>query len=248
MADRLFEHDAAVFAGEARGREAQAGRPVELGRRRHEIENAVVARERLLQRLGALGAAVTGLEGHVGDARQQVRHRVFLEIFGGHVLAQRAFDELAEFVVGHRVARGADEGERRRHELLAAQVIQRWPHHALREIAGRAEQHELLDRMFHELATSRRAAPSSSTCGCEMVSSGTLRIAGVKRPLYSKPERTRRSSSGAIEVLQHGAGDQHARPGTQREREVAGERPQQLAEQARRLRRNWRRCHWWRAW
>ena len=146
MADRLLEHDAAELAGETRGGEAQAGRPVELRRRRHEIENAVVARERLLQRLGALRAAVTGLERHVGDARQQVRDRVFLEVFGGHVFAQRAFDELAEFVVGHRIARGADERERRRHELLAAQVIQRRPHHALREIAGGAEQHEFLDR------------------------------------------------------------------------------------------------------
>ena len=146
-ADRLFEDDAAVFAGETRGRETQAGRPVELRRRRHEIENAVVARERLLQRFGALRGSVTGLERHVGDARQQVRHRVFLEIFGGHVFAQRAFDELAEFVVGHRVARGADERERGRHELLAAQVIQRRPDHALREIAGGAEQDEFLDRM-----------------------------------------------------------------------------------------------------
>ena len=112
-ADRLLEHDAAVLAGETRRGEAQAGRPVELRRRRHEIENAVVARERLLQRLGALGAAVAGLERRVRDARQQIGQRVFLEIFGGHVLAQRAFDELAEFVVGHRIARGADERERR---------------------------------------------------------------------------------------------------------------------------------------
>ena len=79
--------------------------------------------------------------------------------------------------------------------------------------------------------SSRRAAPSSSTCGWEMVSSGTSRMAGVKRPLYSKPARTRRSSVGAIEVLQHRAGDQHALPGAQRQREVAGERAQQFAEQ-----------------
>ncbi len=208
--------------------------PIELGRRRHEIEDAVVAGERLLQRLGALRAAVTGLERRVGDARQQVGQRVFLEIFGGHVLAQRAFDDLAEFVIGHRMARGADEGERRRHELFAAQVIQRRPHHALREIAGGAKQHEFLDRMFHELSSSR-AAPSSSTCGCEMVSTGIPRIAGVKRPLYSNPERTRRSSVGTVEVLEHRAGDQHALPGAQRERQIARERTEQLAEQAHRL-------------
>ena len=171
LADGLLEHDAAELAGETRGGKAQAGRPVELRRRRHEIENAVVARERLLQRLGALRAAVTGLERRVSDARQQVGQRVFLEVFGGHVLAQRAFDDLAEFVVGHRMARGADKGERRRHELFAAQVVQRRPHHALGEIAGRAEQHEFLDRLFHELSSSR-AAPSSSTCGWEMVSTG----------------------------------------------------------------------------
>ena len=146
LADRLLEHDAAVLAGETRGGEAQARRPVELRRRRHEIEDAVVAGERLLQRLGALRAAVTGLERRISDARQQIRHRIFLEVFGGHVFAQRAFDELAEFLVGHRVARGADERQRRRHEFLAAQVIERRPHHALRQIAGGTEQDEFLDR------------------------------------------------------------------------------------------------------
>ena len=44
VTDRLLEHDAAVLAGESRGGEAQARRPIELRRSRHEIENAVVAR------------------------------------------------------------------------------------------------------------------------------------------------------------------------------------------------------------
>ena len=65
-----------------------------------------------------------------------------------------------------------------------------------------------------------------------MVSTGIPRIAGVKRPLYSKPGAHAALERGAIEVLEHGAGDQHALPGAERERQVAGERTQQLAEQA----------------
>ena len=84
------------------------------------------------------------------------------------------------------MSRGADEGERRGHELFAHQVIERGPDHALREIAGGAKQDEFLYGVFHELSSSR-AAPSNSMCGWEMVSSGTLRMAGVNRPLYSKP-------------------------------------------------------------
>src|SRR5690348_12387655 len=89
--------------------------------------------------------------------------------------------------------RRTHERERGRHEPFATQVIERRPDHALGEIARGAEQHEFLDGLLHELSR-RRAAPSSSTCGWEMVSTGTARMAGVNRPLYSKPARTRRSS------------------------------------------------------
>ena len=81
-----------------------------------------------------------------------------------------------------------------------------------------------------------------------MVSSGTARMAGVKRPLYSKPGAHAPLERGAVEVLQHRAGDQHAGPGAERQREVTGERAQQLAEQSDGLHASWRRCRWTRAW
>ena len=143
-ADGLLENDAAMFAGQACRGETQRRRPVELRRRGHEIQDAIVAGERGAQRVRALRGAITRLERCVGDARQQVRQRVFLEKFRQYVFAQRGFDDLAELLVGHGMPRGTDEGERRRHQLLATQVIQRRPDHALRQIAGGAKQNELL--------------------------------------------------------------------------------------------------------
>ena len=65
LADGLLEDHATVQAGEARGRQTLAGGAVQLRRRGHEIQHAVVAGERLLQRLGALDGAVAGFEGRV---------------------------------------------------------------------------------------------------------------------------------------------------------------------------------------
>ena len=146
VAERLFETDTHVAMRQTRMVQPLDGRFEQAGRGRQE-DRQTLGRVAKFVRQVLVMAHVGGIQRLIVQPLQERRDLVLVLAVVGQVLVQRRLGELAETLVAILAARGAGDDHVGGQQAVFVEAIERGQQHALRQVAGRPEQQELVHRL-----------------------------------------------------------------------------------------------------
>jgi len=139
LADRLFQHHPGACVGGAVCTECVARRHVEARRGAQVVEHVAVAQVGHPGRERLHGGRVVDAGGGVVQPFQQAAKGGVVAFDGRDAFVDRIGDQVGEGLAVEVAARAAEDAQAGRQQVLRLQAVQRGQQHALREVAGGAE-------------------------------------------------------------------------------------------------------------